>query len=46
MNFGDIQHDLLFVKNLNKTVRKPTDVGIFDSKKQKKLNSLLKGVSI
>ena len=25
---GDIQPDLLYVKNLNKTFRKPTDVGM------------------
>ena len=49
MDFGDIRHDLLYVKNLNKTLRKPTDVGtsnLFLKIKAKTLNSLLKGVSI
>ena len=39
IDFGDIRHDLLNVKSLNKTLRKSTDVGpvkfIFDSKKRK-----------
>ena len=28
MDFGAIRHDLLYVKNLNNTLRKPTDVGM------------------
>ena len=28
MDLGDIRHDLLYVKNLNNTLRKPADVGI------------------
>ena len=28
MDFGDIRHDLLYVRNLNSTLRKPTDVGM------------------
>ena len=28
MDLGDIWHDLLYVKNLNNTLRKPTDVGM------------------
>ena len=28
MDFGDIRHDLLYVKNLNNTLRKPTNVGM------------------
>ena len=28
MDFGDIQHDLLYVKNLNNTLRNPTDLGM------------------
>ena len=28
MDFGDIPHDLLYEKNLNNTLRKPTDVGL------------------
>ena len=28
MDFGDIWHDMLYVKNLNNTLRKPTDVGM------------------
>ena len=28
MDFGDIWHDLLYVKNLNIALRKPTDVGM------------------
>ena len=28
MDFGDIRHDLLYMKNLNNTLRKPTDVGM------------------
>ena len=46
-DFGDICHYLLYVKNLNNTLRKPTDVGIsnlFLIVKSEQLNSLLKGV--
>ena len=28
MDFGDIRHDLLYVKNLENTLRKPTDLGM------------------
>ena len=28
MDFGDIRLDLLYVNNLNNTLRKPTDVGM------------------
>ena len=28
MDFGDIQHYLLYVKNLSNTLIKPTDVGM------------------
>ena len=28
MDFGDIRHDLLYLKNLNDTLRKSTDVGM------------------
>ena len=49
MDFGDIQHDLLYVKNLSNTLMKPTYLGmsnLFLIVKAKTLNSLLKGVSI
>ena len=48
MDFGDIRHDLLYVRNLNITLRKPTDVGmssLFLMVKANTPNSLLKGVS-
>ena len=45
MDFGDIQHDLLYVKNLNIMLRKPTDVGMSNLFLiANMLNSLLKGV--
>ena len=49
MDFGDIWHDLLYVKNLNNTSRKPTDLGmsnLFFIVKRENPNGLLKGVSI
>ena len=49
MDFGDIPHDLLYGKNLNNTLRKPTDVGmsnLFLIVKSEMLNSLLKSVSL
>ena len=49
MDFGDIWHDLLYVKNLNNTLRKPTDVGMSNLAfivKANTLNILLKGISI
>ena len=30
MDFGDIGYDLLYVKNLNNTLRKPIDVGMLN----------------
>ena len=48
MDFGDIRHDVSYVKNLNITLRKPTDVGmssLFLIVKADTPNSLLKGVS-
>ena len=48
LDFGDIQHYLLFVKKLNNTLLKPTDVGmsnLFVILKENLLNSLLKCVS-